>query len=628
MAPSSRPLARPGQYRLLCVPSSRLASIAHACPTCASAALRRRRDAGSRRHHSNAISPRVELEKALLQLQKKAPHLTDTSRLQLALQGLRAAAGEELVRVAILGLGTGSHAGPTARRLVRAILADPLQDEQPWEKELESCDGRRPLVVRVGPPRKLHAVSLVIEREKDWDEMHVSSPQFDDYNLEFILIEGNQAPGDAGLEGLLVPAADIRTAAGRSAPAPAPLPVPVHQALAVADGFRGAVSVSLLPVSLPADMVNAAVQMEGVTGQQLKVPFPIVDVSLAERGVGLFRQGPQHAMEYERLWSSSNVPALTRWLKDGATSAAGATKPAVRNLVGSLLQNTLDRAQLLVAQSSARDSAGTLAGTLVSGDRYPGVLGSGPADWAQRAHTELQEELDLAFSGRRWRKLGWWKLFWRVDDVAMLANEMLCRRFLPTAEQELVYLAGRVAQTSRSLPEYPQPASAARATRTDRPLASGERAPAASHASFSALPKWPGHVAFARRYLQNETVPALQSLAQKLVLQALGTSATTTSLAALLYISSLSSTVYDAAAVAALGIVYGLGRLQRKWNAARAFWEGEVREEGRKAVRAAEESLATALKNHASKKAAQGLEGAEEAKQLVAKAQDALAKMK
>jgi hypothetical protein len=55
-----------------------------------------------------------------------------------------------------------------------------------------------------------------------------------------------------------------------------------------------------------------------------------------------------------------------------------------------------------------------------------------------------------------------------------------------------------------------------------------------------------------------------------------------------MYISSVSTGLYECGAVAALGIVWSLRRMQGKWETARTFWEGEVREEGRKAVRGVE----------------------------------------
>ncbi|RDJ93213.1 hypothetical protein B4Q13_23445, partial [Lacticaseibacillus rhamnosus] len=43
--------------------------------------------------------------------------------------------------------------------------------------------------------------------------------------------------------------------------------------------------------------------------------------------------------------------------------------------------------------------------------------------------------------------MGWWKLFWRVDDVSMIASDILNQRFLPEAQSEIIFLAGRIAQS-------------------------------------------------------------------------------------------------------------------------------------------------------------------------------------
>jgi hypothetical protein len=55
-----------------------------------------------------------------------------------------------------------------------------------------------------------------------------------------------------------------------------------------------------------------------------------------------------------------------------------------------------------------------------------------------------------------------------------------------------------------------------------------------------------------------------------------------------MYVSSVSTGLYECGAVAALGVVWSLRRMQGKWETARKFWEGEVREEGRRAVRGVE----------------------------------------
>jgi hypothetical protein len=109
------------------------------------------------------------------------------------------------------------------------------------------------------------------------------------------------------------------------------------------------------------------------------------------------------------------------------------------------------------------------------------------------------------------------------------------------------------------------------------------------------LQPWPLHIPATRNYLAQETVPALQALAQKLVLQALSTSSLASVFAGLMYVSSVSTGLYECGAVAALGIVWSLRKMQGKWETARKFWEGEVREEGRKAVRGVESVVGDVL---------------------------------
>lgn len=635
MAPKPGLLPRGPQSRLLLGPRARPRSaVTSICPFCSVGtplavrvrpckAAKRGLDVAplSRRWQSVAsASPRAELERALIELQSCHPNLVNLARLQLALRGLRQPPGQEVVRVAILGLA----AGETAKSVLKSLLADPLKDEEAWERELDGHDASKPLIVRVASSAR-HLVDVHVSTNSGLHELHVSSPSLNALNLEFLLTQITPplgAPGDAAIHALedaiLVPTVNIPSADHRLSPKP----TPVHRALLVADGLMGAVNVSALPTSEAGDSTKAVVQLQGISGERPDVPFDIIDASTAEQAVRLFRRGPQNAMEYEHLWSASNFPALMSWLKAGATTTGEATKPAARQLVASLLQDAISSIQARESQRLSR----TLAAK--SGSTVLGDLSDRLAQWAQQAHTELQDELDLAFTGRRWRKLGWWKLFWRVDDVAMLTNEMLSQRFMPTAEQELVYLTGRIAQCGGHSPHYQQPISQ-RETEAFKFRKPDEHALAGENLPTAALPKWPSHIAFTRRYLQSETVPALQSLAQRLVVQSLGTSGLTTSLAALLYVSSWASSLYEAGAVAALGIVYSLGRMQKKWETARGYWEGEVREEGRKAVRGAEESVAAVLDAGESGTASGQETGElEKARELVAKAEDALARMR
>lgn len=570
---------------------------------------------------------RNELEKILLELQRKIPELVNISRLQLALQGLRQAPGREAIRAAILGIAHGSEGRDAARKVLKALIVDPLVDEQEWEKRLDEHDTSRPLIIRVGPSQG-QATRLESSKHNLPDVLEVSSAELNGLNLELLLMDADVPVNGSGLatvesleESVLVPAVDLDSADEHATP----MITPVHQALLVADGLTGAVAISGLPILDCADTITAAVNLKGFSKEQLGANFTVIDTSLAEEAIKLFRQGPQNAMSYEQRWSASNLGLLVAWLKAGLKAADDeATKPAVRKLIASVLQGALSAIE---TESTSRKLSRELSHSMISPEMR--AMNESLSKWAQNAHAELQEQLDLAFSGRRWRKLGWWKLFWRVDDVAMLTNEILSQRFLPTSEQELVYLTGRIAQLQGGAGQYSQPTSSREALPEGPSASSANNEPVIPVVPRSHLPKWPGHIAFTRRYIQNETVPALQSLAQQLVVQSLATSSVTSCLAALLYVSSFSSTIFEAGAVAALGVVYSLGRMQKKWETAREFWEGEVREEGRKAIRAAEESAGEVLDGvQQNKLSTQRIKELEQASELVAKAEDALARLK
>lgn len=49
--------------------------------------------------------------------------------------------------------------------------------------------------------------------------------------------------------------------------------------------------------------------------------------------------------------------------------------------------------------------------------------------------------------------------------------------------------------------------------------------------------------------------------------------------------------MYEAGAIAAVGLVWSLQRLQTKWENARSTWEAQVREDGRRVLRNVEEDV-------------------------------------
>ncbi|KAF3770746.1 hypothetical protein M406DRAFT_344313 [Cryphonectria parasitica EP155] len=581
---------------------------------------------------------RKDLQEALRSLQKHAVNYVNLSRVQLALNALRQEAGDETVRVAILGLANGSDSGPTAKEILRLLLADPLSPQQEWEGELLGHDINKPLIVRVGAAQHLEQGSDTEEGNLTYakggllKELNVSSPGLDGNRLEFLLMTSNPLADASEFavqrfeEAALVPTVEIPTSStGRFTP----VTTPVHKALLVGDGLMGAASLINSPVLHHDEAIMGAVNLPGFVAQdEAGLPFIRVDVTAAEQGVHDIRQSVDKAFGYEKLWFKSNMPAIIKWLKEGATTTDNSTtKSVVRNLIASVLRSTRDAiGQEEVRRLSAASSSIVSPRAVVS-------LNNALADWSEKAHAELQGELDRAFSSRRWSKLNWWKLFWRVDDVGVLSSEMLSQRFLPRAERNVIYLAGQIDGSELLGPDngkavYSLPSLVSAPLPTSPPSDSTTIAQA-TPPSLPTGTKWPTHITFTRNYLQLETIPALQALAQKLVFQSASFSGLTTALGALMYLSSFG--LSESGAVAAFGIVWSLRRLQKKWEAAREYWQSEVREEGRKAVRAVEISVGEAL-DKATRKGGEGVDEAHlkdlrAATELIQKAEEALERL-
>jgi len=318
---------------------------------------------------------------------------------------------------------------------------------------------------------------------------------------------------------------------------------------------------------------------------------------------------------YERGWYASGLEAVAEWVAEGA-GEEGKVKPAVAELVESVLDGVEGRIKESEKRAEVRE------GGSVPGEVREKLVGEVEA-WAERAHGELRDGLGGAFGTGAWRRLSWWRLIWRVDDVGFVCNEVLERRWLMEAEREVIYLAGRISQagllqgapassvstaapTSRRTEEKEEEEAYGALWSTPPPPTLGDivdvKAAKDSDIDGEILPPppptsqpWPSHIQQTRYSLSRTTVPSLQALGQSLLLQALSITALTGAISALAYISVSTTTIYEAGAVVAFGVVWSMRRVQKKWEQARKFWEGEVREEGRVALKETEESLRTII---------------------------------
>lgn len=575
-----------------------------------------------------SIDPRTSLRNALVDLQNDAAAFVNISRLQLAIRGLEQEAGQETIRIGILGLADGGNSLKKAKELLRLLVVDPLKAEEEWERILVDDQQGRPVLIKVGH----NGTDETGFGGRLVQELHVSSPLLNGHKLELLVLEMDP-PGEQGrfTNAVMVPTMEIPTSStGRYTP----VTTPVHKSLIVADGVLGAATVLGYPSDDSQQIIGTAVDLQlGTPEEKAALPFRTIDTRLGAEALQSFRKSVDNALAYEKSWFASGIPKIQEWIKSGTAPTDGTTKPPVLSLIESLLRNTsiaitVEQSHRLNAALQAQISSSDLQG-----------LRQEMSEWAERAHTELRDQLDIAFNGQRWRKLGWWKLFWRVDDVSMISTDILQQRFLAEAEKEIIFLSGRIAE-SKVTEELTQTVSRNWAY---KPVV--EKAPEAQLGSEPPPPvlrdlieprdhlpvrvkvrPWPLHIPATRDYLAQETVPALQALAQRLVLQALSTSSLASVFAGLMYVSSVSTGLYESGAVAALGIVWSLRRMQGKWEAARKFWEGEVREEGRKAVRGVEGVVGDILVT--SKPQLQGDAEIQKAAEAVERAEAALAASK
>lgn len=104
-------------------------------------------------------------------------------------------------------------------------------------------------------------------------------------------------------------------------------------------------------------------------------------------------------------------------------------------------------------------------------------------------------------------------------------------------------------------------------------------------------PPWPQMITLSRATMLHTLVPALHRRAQTLLVSTLSTISGTTALGAWLLVASSGTAMAEAGAVASLGLVWSLRRMQKKWGARRNDFELSVRENGRRALAEVEGQL-------------------------------------
>ncbi|RMY19887.1 hypothetical protein D0867_04397 [Hortaea werneckii] len=514
-----------------------------------------------------------ELHQQLSALHESASGYVDLSRLQLALRSLES--DTPVIRVALLGLG--SNGALAARKLARALLSDPLSSEESWEQQiLQSAKDGRSLLLRYGDAEERVQQSSIMQT------LHVPSPWLRRHNVEILVSTLNtdhtgQVSEQEMEEAILVPPLTTPNAGGRVGF----VRYPVHKALLVSEGVTGAVEYGRLPsfvdreelikptISLSLRPNDAAPAEEGAADD-------VVDVDLATNALHVFRTTKAAGAQYSTEWHASRLPMISQWLAGPQERQKSGLNPVFHSLCTSLLQNT----SAAVSRSETHSHRTASAAVVPEVKRQ--LLDKQIDLWASDAHRDLQTNLTSALQSATWRRTACW---------------------LTEAEQSLAFLSGRLAEAGLATPEQLkeigvdrekieselqqqvdqwQPKAAQVLSPADLLQTSKLVEKVKRDSGVNALfdPPWPQTIHLSREQLLHTLVPSLHRQAQSLLLSTISTVGGTTALGAWLTIAT-SGDLFAGGAVAALGLVWSLRRLQKLWSKERESFAVTVKEDGR-----------------------------------------------
>ncbi|KAF7510228.1 hypothetical protein GJ744_006924 [Endocarpon pusillum] len=557
-----------------------------------------------------------DLHQALNELRKKAPGQVNLTRLQLAIQGLESE--RPTARIALLGV----NVPVTPRRLIRLLLADASKPQHDWEARIlgEESLQNQDLIVRFGTPQNkaLQPASSLLP------VLFIPAPVLQNQGIEILISSVKVRDASTGLNGdtlsdvLLSPTIGTpASAAGRQSL----ISQPVHRAAIVAHGLDELVSIAGLLAKTKFQsrserrLVDIVLNLEeGVKSSALRIIK--VDAAKAEEGLQTVRTDLAKALEFQKVWTESGMPGLSRWLASSSAESSVGLSPLLRDLIASLLEAT--DANIATQAQEARIAAQSKAMTPETRLSLENAI----SIFSQQGHAELQSGLAAAWSSRNWRKLAFWKLFWRVDDVPLVVADLVTTAWLPRTERAVYELTGRFKQAGVSLPssssstmssplqtraipiqvDVKEKASSPvngslilASTTSTESVSTSLLPPSRAETKTGSVPyrtsSLASTISTSRQTFISTAITSLSSSAQQIVLRALTITGVSASLSALSFLSITNGSIYESATVLALGTAYALRRMQREWEAQCKDLEHGLMDEGRSVLKQTEEHM-------------------------------------
>ena len=364
---------------------------------------------------------------------------------------------------------------------------------------------------------------------------------------------------------------------------------PVHKSILYGHGLSALEKISIATSGMAKEhrsMVHGVVNVtwSEVNDDSSMPSVSLVNVKEGEEAIDSLRESLNNSSIYEHRWLASNLSSLATFLSTGSTNEGTSLKLVIKDLIYTVISHVEEAISL--AESHQTD---LLNRTTVTTD-VRRSLDSAISYWAELAHTELRYELDNVFQGPSWRKLKWWKLPWRVDDVGMMASEVLQRAYLVEAEKGMIWVSGRLQQAGLTTPFQPslnEPDNS-KLFYVNVPVLSVKEILSdmdpKSHHYRTAVQPWPLQIAKSRANLLLETLPPLQATAQRLLLEALSTTSIGFAVSLVIYLSASNPNIYEAGAVATLALTWSARRLQVNWENAKLGWTEKLKVDGKQVL--------------------------------------------
>ena len=373
------------------------------------------------------------------------------------------------------------------------------------------------------------------------------------------------------------------------------------------------------------ELIDPMVNLDGTATLLNSDKITVLDISRVEGDLQQIRKSIEHASAYEVSWTGSGLPKLGEWLSQSTLTATDGTSKTLITMLDSILGAASASAERQMAAALIEEQSG-----IVNSDTRAELDEAIDAFLAD-AHLELQTGMAKAFESESWRKLAWWKLFWRVDDVPLIVTDLAQRYWLKESSLVVFEVLGRLHQAG--LIEFVSyDGRIIEFATTD-----GEELPpslrptrkSASTTDYLEDPDQPvlksSELSRTRQSFLLANIPNMTATAQSSLFKSISFSATSAALSALAYVSTLTPSAYECGAILALGGVFALRRLQKQWEACRDQFKKDIFDAGRSALKSTEEFMKFAVREGGRKKVDQvDLQIREEASSAIAKAKKAL----